>query len=248
MNILLADDDKVSCALLRRILESEAGNTVTVASNGEEAWELLSNAAQPFDLGLFDIVMPILNGIELLERIRAAPALKTLRVILCTAANDRHTVEKARLLAVSHYIVKPYTKTLVFEKLRLLEAERTEQPSVENRAIIANRLGVDEKPLADLGATLISELNDWLAAARQARQAGDFERLALQANGLKGASLNLGFGALSRELEALEARFARDYSAERLRVFPPSMSEVAGESDAIRHELMNVRAQLQPPA
>ena len=91
-----------------------------MASNGAEAWWRLTEPAQRFDLGIFDLRMPSVDGLQLIERVRNSSALRHLPVILCTGIHDRDTVAKAARLAINHYIVKPYKPEGMREKIRSL--------------------------------------------------------------------------------------------------------------------------------
>jgi two-component system chemotaxis response regulator CheY len=117
MNILVVDDDDGCCQLLRDLLAQEPDHTPTFAANGAEAWWLLSDPERHFDLGIFDIKMPFVDGISLLKRIRGTPKLKALPVILCTGVTERNTVQEAVQFAVQHYVVKPYSATAMLEKI-----------------------------------------------------------------------------------------------------------------------------------
>ena len=72
--ILIADDDGVSRKLLRRLLEQD-GHSVRAAANGAEALELFAEEA--IDIVLLDIVMPELDGISVLERLKATPGAES---------------------------------------------------------------------------------------------------------------------------------------------------------------------------
>lgn len=236
MNILLADDDKTSRILLARILEGAGNNTVVTACDGEDAWRLL-RGPQRFDVAILDVMMPRLDGIDLLERIRVTPSLRGLPIILCTAANDRPTVEKASLLSVSHYIVKPYTKATVLEKLDLVAAELGTQAHAEDVQLVAQRLGVSVAEFADLSGAFLNDVRDWLQQARAAHQPAEFRALAVAANGLKGACLNLGLRQLGHELDAVEATFTHRYTAQHCQLFPPTPGEVNAVVEHIAAEL-----------
>jgi len=62
--------------------------------------------------------MPSVDGLKLIERIRATEQLKRLPVILCTGINDRETVTHAVRLGVTQYVVKPYNPDIMREKIR----------------------------------------------------------------------------------------------------------------------------------
>lgn len=248
MNILLAEDDTTSRDLMRRIIALEPGHVLTQARDGEEAWQILREASPRFDVGIFDVTMPRIDGIGLVERIRASAAWRTLPVILCTAMNDRHTVERARLLSVNHYIVKPYTRSLVLDKLRLVAAELATHIAVEDAATVADRLGVDQSTVAELVAGLVAEVRAWVDRARFGRQPADFEQLAVAVNGLKGAALNLGLRALGQELGLAETVLLERFAAAARTPFPPSALEIAIELESVVAQLVQIESRFNAAA
>jgi two-component system, OmpR family, response regulator VicR len=82
--ILFVDDDFAVAEVTRMVLEHE-GYTVLVASNGEDAFH--SAEAERPDLVITDFMMPIMNGGELVRRMRAEPQLEQIPIIMVTA-ND----------------------------------------------------------------------------------------------------------------------------------------------------------------
>lgn len=118
MKILIVDDDPVSRRVLKQILSADPGSELVEASTGAEAWTLLTTATPRFDATFLDLSMPEMDGLEVLRRIRADPALSDLPVILCTSSHDRPTVLKAAVAGARHYIVKPASAPLVFVKLQ----------------------------------------------------------------------------------------------------------------------------------
>jgi two-component system chemotaxis response regulator CheY len=120
MRILVADDEEPCRQLVRDLFADEPAVELTMASNGAEAWWKLTEPAQRFDLGIFDLRMPTVDGLQLIERVRNSSALRHLPVILCTGIHDRDTVAKAARLAINHYIVKPYKPDGMREKIRAL--------------------------------------------------------------------------------------------------------------------------------
>jgi two-component system chemotaxis response regulator CheY len=248
MHILVADDDKVSRELLRRILESTGRHTVTLATDGEEAWWLLRDVAHHFDLCILDIMMPRADGLDLVERMRTTEWLKETPVILCSSANDRPTVERAAFLSVNHYIVKPYTKAIVLEKVQLVEGELVTHEALEDRTVICERLGVDAETCRTLLESLVADVQDWLANARRAPGAAEVQKLAVRANGLKGACLSLGAPRLAHQLREVETVFT---SPEKLGLpdsFAPTQSELIEQLDALDKEIARVVEQLSPPS
>jgi CheY-like chemotaxis protein len=83
--LLVVDDDRETRETLRTVLENE-GYTVAVAANGAEAMHKLEE--RPPRLVLLDLMMPIVDGWEVLDRMRANPALDGVAVCVCTALSD----------------------------------------------------------------------------------------------------------------------------------------------------------------
>jgi CheY-like chemotaxis protein len=84
--ILVVDDDDDTRKCVAAVLEGE-GYAATMARNGREALDALQRGAQP-DLVLLDLMMPVMNGWDLLAAMERAPNLAALPVVLFTAAGD----------------------------------------------------------------------------------------------------------------------------------------------------------------
>jgi CheY-like chemotaxis protein len=112
-NILLVEDDTVDARAFTRALAKLGMNVpVTVARDGVEAWELLKavNGRAPFgheeSMLVFDVNMPRLSGIELLERLRKDPALRDAVVFMVTTSESERDRVAACNLNVAGYIPK----------------------------------------------------------------------------------------------------------------------------------------------
>jgi len=106
-SILLADDDRVDAkAFLRALQKLGLSAPVTVARDGVEAWEVLNGGGLPPAMIVLDINMPRLNGLDLLRRIRGAPALRDTPVFVLTTSDDESDRYDAMALNVTGYIVK----------------------------------------------------------------------------------------------------------------------------------------------
>ena len=130
MRALIVEDEFLSREILRKFLEPLA--EVDIVVNGEEAIQAFRYAHaenNPYDVVMLDIMMPVVNGLEALKKIRAIekerdyPAVK---VIMTTALNDPRTVIDAfHDGGASGYIVKPVDKAKLyaeFKKVGLLES------------------------------------------------------------------------------------------------------------------------------
>lgn len=112
--ILLVDDepdliDTIQCRL-------EANNfIVSTASNGEEG--LLKASDNRPDLILLDTNMPVMNGHEMLERLRKNPDLKDIPVIMCTALCEAQDIAVANSYGISDYVTKPFDYADLIDKI-----------------------------------------------------------------------------------------------------------------------------------
>ena len=205
MRILIAEDDKISRDLLRLILASEQRHTLLEASDGEEALRMLRDPASGrIDLCILDIMMPRMDGLSLVEQMRQVESLKSMRVILCTALSDRAKVQRAVQLGVLHYIVKPYVRSLILEKTRMVESELAAEESLESQNAVCERLGIDSETCNRLLREFLDEVRPWLAYIRTCDIAGEHEQIAITVNGFRGTALTLGTAGLARALGDIE--------------------------------------------
>ncbi len=120
MKILVADDEDACRNLLQEIFASDPTIDLTMARDGAEAWWHLTEPNQRFDVAIFDVRMPVVDGLQLTERVRSVITLRHLPVVLCTGVSDRETVARAARLGIASYIVKPFTPAGLREKINSL--------------------------------------------------------------------------------------------------------------------------------
>lgn len=101
--LLIVEDDQSLSEILRDTF-FKAGFQVTLAHNGEEG--LNAALSQPPALILIDILMPQMDGITMLQKIRASEAGKNIPVIILTNLNDNETINKALESGAYDYLVK----------------------------------------------------------------------------------------------------------------------------------------------
>jgi adenylate cyclase len=125
---LVVDDDAMNRMVLQRSLERE-GHAVRVAADGRAALELLRS--EPFDIVLLDVLMPEMDGLELLELIQSDDELRATPVIMISALEDMASVVRCIELGAEDYLPKPFDPVLLraringcLTKKRLRDVER----------------------------------------------------------------------------------------------------------------------------
>jgi two-component system chemotaxis response regulator CheY len=118
MKILVVDDSRIMRNIVKNTLKQmfNLEDGFVEASNGEEAWSVLQSSA--IDLVLLDWNMPLLNGVDLLRRLRQSDKFKALPVIMVTSEAAKYNVVEAVKAGINDYLVKPVTEKNLFEKVR----------------------------------------------------------------------------------------------------------------------------------
>ena len=109
-SILIADDDSVSRKLLTRLLEQD-GHDVRAAENGTQALELFDE--QPADVVLLDIVMPGLDGMSVLQRLKDTPEGQHVPVIMISAVDETDSVVRCIEIGADDYLPKPFSPVIL---------------------------------------------------------------------------------------------------------------------------------------
>jgi CheY-like chemotaxis protein len=108
--VLVVDDDPLNRMLLTRSLEQE-GHRVGSVAGGQEALEILRQ--KPFDVVLLDIVMPELDGVSVVERLKRDPVLQYLPVIIISAVEEIDCVVRCIEMGSEDYLPKPFNQVLL---------------------------------------------------------------------------------------------------------------------------------------
>jgi two-component system chemotaxis response regulator CheY len=116
---LVVDDSKTIRTIIRRILIG-LGYEVLEADNGVRALEVIEPEKASVKLVLADWNMPEMNGLELVKRLRQDPELASLKVMMVTTETEIGQMASALEAGANEYIMKPFTKEILQEKLELL--------------------------------------------------------------------------------------------------------------------------------
>ena len=112
--ILIADDRSEVVELVKVTLEGEGYRTID-ASDGREALEKIRKEKP--DLVLLDIVMPKMDGFEVLSQLKKDPVLKEIPIIMLTAKGQKPDQEKGRRLGAQDYIAKPFSPSALLKRI-----------------------------------------------------------------------------------------------------------------------------------
>ena len=116
LKFLVVDDFSTMRRIVRGLLKEMGCNNVEEAEDGAAALNTLKS--MKIDFVVSDINMPNMNGFELLQAIKADPALKHIPVLMVTAEARKEDIVMAAQSGAAGYIVKPFTKATLEEKVQ----------------------------------------------------------------------------------------------------------------------------------
>ena len=194
--LLIVDDNEVNRDVLARQLGRQ-GHATAVAENGRLALEMV--LARDFDLVLLDIMMPEMNGYEVLRRLKADVRLRDIPVIMISALDEIETVVRCIELGAEDYLPKPFDPVLLRARIgACLEKKRLRDAEVEYLRNV-----------------------DRVTAAAAAVETGEFdpgtiERVAQRQDEL--GQLARVFRRMAREVRAREQRLKREVRQLRIEI------------------------------
>ena len=118
MRALIVDDSRAIRGIIKKML-SEMGFDVVEAQHGIEALQRLKEAAA-VDVMLVDWNMPEMNGYDFLCYVRADPNYRDVPLMMVTSETEIAQMTKALAAGANEYVMKPFTKEVIADKLTLL--------------------------------------------------------------------------------------------------------------------------------
>lgn len=118
MRAIVIDDSRAIRSILGGILR-EIGFEVSEAVNGRDALMQLK-ANEPPDVAMLDWNMPEMNGFDLLQRVRANRAFDGMRIVMVTTETEMSQMVRALEAGANEYVMKPFTRDVIRDKLQLL--------------------------------------------------------------------------------------------------------------------------------
>jgi serine phosphatase RsbU (regulator of sigma subunit) len=208
--ILIVDDEPFNVDYLEQELEDIECETTT-AGNGREALEQV--AAQVPDLILLDIMMPQMDGYQVLERLKADEKLREIPVIVVSALNDTRNVVKGIEMGADDYLPKPFDPVLLHARVSAcLEKKEIRDREAQYRRQLDQEVALGRQVQAGFLPRGLPDIPGWqFAAALQpsSQASGDFydvirlpnDRLGILIADVTGKGMGAGlFMVLSRTL------------------------------------------------
>ncbi len=118
MRVLVVDDSRAIRRIIGEIMK-QLGFEVSEAGNGIEALQRLEELGAP-DLVLVDWNMPEMNGLDFIKAVRANPDYSNLPLMMVTTETEMERMALAFMAGVNEYVMKPFDKATILDKLQLL--------------------------------------------------------------------------------------------------------------------------------
>ena len=136
--ILIVDDEPFNVDILLEYLE-DTGYNLETAQDGQSAWVLLEENPGEFDVVILDRMMPGLNGIEVLQRIKQHPVLQSVPVILQTALAAKEEILEGLQAGAYYYLTKPFDEDMLLSVLTTAVDDRRRYLSALEDSDVASR-------------------------------------------------------------------------------------------------------------
>ncbi len=132
-SVLVVDDEIINSKMIVHMLQQQ-DYRIAVAVNGEEAWDLLQATPDAFDAVLLDRMMPGIDGLEVLERMKKHDVLKGVPVIIQTAMTEEAEILKGIQAGAFYYLTKPYRKERLLTVVKAAIDDRTQYKILREEA------------------------------------------------------------------------------------------------------------------
>jgi CheY-like chemotaxis protein len=205
MSILIVEDNPINAKVVEVNLQSNGYQTI-LAQSAKKALEHLSSEPQ-IRLIIADIMMPEMDGLELLAKIKEQPEWKDIPVIMCSALADIETVKKAVEAGCKHYLIKPVKKEHLLAKVR--DTLEHEKPVLKNENEIKFQLGIDDEAYQEIAQTFASMISDKIALLEKRIKGEAEEGTSLGLLELLESSVYLGAERIRSLLEDLTTKIGK---------------------------------------
>jgi len=198
MKILIVDDNMIA----RKVLEynlTKYRYQVVLATTGMEAMKVLESNS---DVGLIitDIMMPDMDGLELLRQVRSNSELNDTPVILCSALSDTELIKKAAKLGCRYYVVKPVQIKVLLQMVQEALENRNRNKPLLDAEQTREKLGMDQESFISLVVSFEKFVNEKILIIEQKTKSLDMNSVRGDLATLHENAVLLGVGRLSNIL------------------------------------------------
>lgn len=248
MSILIVEDNPISLRTVEMILQSHGLETIT-AKSGRQAIEALQGRGD-VQLILSDLMMPEMDGYELLETLSRSEDWKTIPVIVMTSLSDADTVKKVVSLGCRSYVVKPIREEALVPKVKLLMLDPTgaEQP-LRPKFKVLEETGLSQEKFEELFDSFYQLVREAVKAFETGPDpAGKEDPAGKMVLGLREGAAVLAQGKLPTLLEAFRIRGTCDWASFRsaLSHMATAMATAVEKRDRLREKLASRTESVTP--
>ena len=118
LHALIIDDARSVRMILKKMM-TELGFTVEEAEHGQQAIEILQKNG-PADVALVDWNMPVMNGFEFIQEVRKQSIYDEMKIMMVTTESELVRMIAALEAGANEYVMKPFTKDIIVEKLTIM--------------------------------------------------------------------------------------------------------------------------------
>ena len=262
--ILIVDDNIRNINICRELLDND-GKTIVSAENGEEG--LLVAGTEKPDVILLDIMMPVMDGYEMLKRLKEDSEFQHIPVLMLTAKNDTKDVVKALNMGANDYLIKPFVHQELMARVetlcRLKHAEdrmrhliarlEHETEMLAHKAELGSQAGELAHDLSNVMAItqLVSFIPDMLDNPEEHEQIRKYVETALEAINL-GSEISHGYTSYLKDI-GQEAKvqplkplfqplsmYAKQFQGKLIQNIPDDLPQVLCKADLIKRIIINL--------
>lgn len=237
MSLLVVEDNTISQRMLEVVLQSN-GFVVVTAKNGVQALERLADR-EDIQMVLTDLMMPEMDGLQLLEEMGKHPKWKTLPVIVLTSLSDADTVRRVVQLGCRNYLVKPLKEELVIPKVKamLADAGTVGKGSIlRSKFQVLQQTGLDLEQYEKLFDAFHAQVREVASSIAEAAPTGPDDPLGRGVLALRDGAAMFAEGRFQSLLEGFRARGTCDVS---------SLRDVLAEAISAMDAVVGKRARLK---
>ena len=194
IRILAVDDEPLNLAIIEEYLSDEH-YVLDTAEDGERAWTALTTATEPYELVILDRMMPVLDGMALLKRMKADTRFADVPVVMQTAAAAPDQVREGLAAGAYYYLTKPYEPEALcavvraaIEDRRALVSAKTRVASLEHALVLLSEIEFRFRTLDD-----VVQISNILADLCPNPQAVIFGLAELMTNAVEHGNLGISY-------------------------------------------------------